>query len=124
MRAKRQRKAEEVKEQKEKEDTILSRYQSLMVRYPVGMNLLQGVLLTFLGSAVATQISEGRIDWSDVVVMSFVNATFITPVLIVWFRELNKVRLEHNVCTVWLIFVNILHEMPNVSLISMATRQR
>ena len=91
MRARRERKESLVKEQKEEKDTILLKYQNLMVRYPTGMNLLQGVLLACLGSAAGTQISQGKTDWNDILIMSIVNATFITPVLMMWFRQLDKV---------------------------------
>lgn len=97
MRTRQRSRKEKAKERKEEEESFLVRYQNLMVRYPIGMNLLQGVLLTCLGSSAGTQISEGRIDWNDIVIMSFVNATLITPVLMVWFRELNRVSEDSQI---------------------------
>lgn len=96
MRTRGQRKQqEEEKKRAEKEASVLFRYQDLMTKYPLPMNLAQGILLTAFGSAVASQISGEKTDWNDIVIMSFVNATLITPILMWWFTQLSKMTLSN-----------------------------
>ena len=105
MRTRGQRKQEEEeKKRAEKEASVLFRYQDLMTKYPLPMNLAQGILLTAFGSAVASQISGEKTDWNDIVIMSFVNATLITPILMWWFTQLSKVSQRQSIISIILSF--------------------
>ena len=92
-RSKRQSKGgdnDEKKDKSDKKDSLFAKNQSLLDEYPVLINTIQGTILTAL-SVVTSHIVKGLtkgspiyIDTREVIVMSVIQALWITPVLM-WF---------------------------------------
>lgn len=71
-----------------------SRYQTLMTRYPYFVNATQSAIISS-SSVLVSQYLAGNavIDWSEVRTVAFIGAFWITPVLLVFYSRLHRLRL-------------------------------
>ena len=88
-----------IKDVKIKEDIteskgILEDYKTLLIKYPLILNAIQSAAISSC-SVLVSQYLAGRsqIDWSEVRTVSFIGAFWITPVLLVFYSRLQRLRL-------------------------------
>jgi hypothetical protein len=79
----------------DKKNSLLGKYQTLLVRYPLIMNATQSGAITAV-SVIMSQIlssplgKETIFNWREVHVMTFISMAWITPVLLWFFGVLEK----------------------------------
>ncbi|KAJ1457611.1 hypothetical protein M885DRAFT_514622 [Pelagophyceae sp. CCMP2097] len=69
-------------------------YNSLLARYPTGMNSLQGAVIQAISVLVSNAVAGEGADWHGVRTMTIVSTTFITPMLMHFYGFLGKSRLS------------------------------
>lgn len=74
--------------------SLFGKYQQLLVRYPYAANATQGAIITAGGVMSSNYISNGSVDWMDVLVMAIVSCTLITPALLVFYSFLGKIQVS------------------------------
>lgn len=88
------------KETTSKSKSLFNNYQNLMIRYPFLMNAIQAGVIN--GSSVIvsqfltyneTLDKEFHIQWYDVITMSIIAMTLITPILLIFYSQLNKLQI-------------------------------
>lgn len=76
---------------KEKKDGSFSTYQTLMIDYPILMNIIQSVIISTCSVLVSQYIAGNSIiDWGEIYTVQIVAACWITPVLLVFYKQLQK----------------------------------
>eukprot|EP00636_Phaeomonas_parva_P009543 CAMPEP_0118852524 /NCGR_PEP_ID=MMETSP1163-20130328/1493_1 /TAXON_ID=124430 /ORGANISM="Phaeomonas parva, Strain CCMP2877" /LENGTH=215 /DNA_ID=CAMNT_0006784959 /DNA_START=66 /DNA_END=713 /DNA_ORIENTATION=+ len=80
-----------------KKQTLWARYQSLLVRYPLRMNMLQSAFISALGNLTKQLAIDGapldEVDWYGVRKSYFMAMFFVAPVVSFWFSLLGSFKV-------------------------------
>ena len=79
----------------DKKPSLLRRYQAILTEYPYSSNATQGAIITASGVMASNYLLTGRVDWKEVIVMMIVSATFITPMLLLFYNILGQLKISN-----------------------------
>jgi hypothetical protein len=77
-----------------KKNTFFSNYNTLLIRHPLLINGIQAALIAGLGVLISDSINGnfGSFDWLEVRTMMIINLVFNTPILLWFFKQLDKIK--------------------------------
>jgi hypothetical protein len=79
-----------------KKQSLYAVYNDLLVTYPLLVNGTQSSIITGLG-VITSQIIIGvkQYDYIEIKVMMFINFIFITPILLIFYKQLSKLSINN-----------------------------
>lgn len=78
----------------DKKDSLWGRYQTLLVRHPMAMNMAQSGAIACVANVAAPMINGGTVTAGSVLKGAFVAAFFVAPVISMWFGYLVRFNLH------------------------------
>ena len=79
-----------------KKQSLYAIYNDLLVTYPLLVNGTQSSIITGLG-VITSQIIIGvkQYDYIEIKIMMFINFIFITPILLIFYKQLSKLSINN-----------------------------
>jgi len=90
------RKKDDDRDKDVKKQSFYAVYNDLIVTYPLLVNGTQSSIITGLG-VITSQIIIGvkQYDYIEIKVMMFINFIFITPILLIFYKQLSKLSINN-----------------------------
>lgn len=76
-----------------KKNSLFSKYNTLLIKYPLLVNGIQAAILAGMG-VILSEVINGKssFDWLEVRTMMIINMVFNTPVLIWFYKQLDRIK--------------------------------